>query len=84
VDPDYVDIVNAAAEAGLTVERRPDGKWTVMAAPDLALGASTDTYDNLVAGDLVVLSDGRVFPRLMTEAELRAALALPPAGGPAS
>ena len=84
MDPDYVDIVNAAAAAGITVERRADGRWAVMAAPDLALGASTDTFDTLVAGDLVVLSDGRVFPRVMTEAELRETLALPPAGGAAS
>ena len=84
MDPDFVDIVNAAAAAGLTVERREDGKWTVMAAPDLTLGASTDTYDTLVGGNLVVLSDGRVFPRVMTEAQLRETLALPPAGGAAS
>jgi len=84
MDPDYVDIVNAAARAGITVERRDDGKWTLHPAPDAALGASTDTYGTLVAGDVVVLSDGRAFPRVMTEAELREALALPPPGGPAS
>jgi hypothetical protein len=84
MDSDFVDIVDAAAAAGLTVERGEDGNWTVTAAPDLTLGASTDTYDTLVAGDVIVLSDGRVFPRVMTEAELRETLALPPAGGPAS
>jgi hypothetical protein len=66
------------------VERRNDGTWTVMAAPDAALGVSTDTYDSLVAGNVIVLADGRVLPRVMTDAELREALALPPAGGAAS
>ena len=84
MEPDYVDIVDAAAAAGITVERREDGRWTVYPAPDVTLGAGTDTYDTLVAGNVVVLSDGRVFPRVMTEAELREALALPPAGGTAS
>jgi hypothetical protein len=84
MDPDYVDIVDAAMQAGITVERRADGRWTVMAAPDAALGLSTDTYDSLTAGNVIVLSDGRAFPRVMTDAELRAALALPPAGGSAS
>lgn len=84
MDQDSVDIVNAAAAAGILVEQREDGLWTVTAAPDAALGLSTDTFDTLVAGDLVVLSDGRVFKRLMTDAELRETLALPPAGGAAS
>jgi hypothetical protein len=84
VTDDFVDIVQAAAEAGITVARRDDGRWTVAAAPDLTLGASTDTSASLVAGDVIVLADGRVFKRVMTEAELREALALPPVGGPAS
>ena len=84
MEPDDIDIVDAATAAGILVERGPDGLWSVNPAPDADLGLSTDTYDTIVAGDVVVLADGRAFKRRMTDAELRQALALPPPEGPAS
>ncbi len=78
MDREQLILDRTAAKQGMSLHRNDDGTWSLgMAAnPEPLTANKPRAVETFISGNRIRFADGRVFPRRMTTAELKAALGI--------